>query len=240
MNVFENIDTNSLEIRRNEATDANLLLNRCDPFHFCSLLHPPPPTTPSLHHSSPADLGVTTNTLLSSKMIEDVILLSGGDLSADVAEQIASKLSSSTPIEASRVHKVAMSKSKEFKDALLEGSLAKPSTLAIFIAQTIENELPTEDAGACIRFFKRKTHPDTLFKDKPQFAVLGLGDSNLLLDRQHTNASDCNQVAQALDARLQALGGERFCQRGECDERTGLLEVEPWIDMMIEKIKECL
>ena len=173
-------------------------------------------------------------------MIEDVILLSGGDLSADVAEQIASKLSSSTPIEASRVHKVAMSKSKEFKTALLEGSLAKPTTLAIFIAQTIENELPTEDSGACIRFFKRKTHADTLFKDKPQFAVLGLGDSNLLLDRQHTNAGDCNQVAQALDARLQALGGERFCQRGECDERTGLLEVEPWIDMMIEKIKECL
>ncbi|KAL7493194.1 hypothetical protein ACHAWT_004490 [Skeletonema menzelii] len=173
-------------------------------------------------------------------MIEDVVLLFGGDLSADVAEQIATKLSS-IPIDASKVHKVMMSKSKDFKAALLEGPLAKPTTLAIFIAQTIENEAPPEDAGACIRFFKRKNHPETLFSDKPQFTVLGLGDSNLLLDRQHTAAKDCNQVAQALDARLETLGGQRFYQRGECDERTGLTkEVEPWIDNLVEKIKECV
>lgn len=28
------------------------------------------------------------------------------------------------------------------------------------------------------------------------FAVLGLGDSNLLMDRQTTTAKDCNQCAQ--------------------------------------------
>lgn len=78
-----------------------------------------------------------------------------------------------------------------------------------------------------------------MLKDKVQFAVLGLGDSNLLLDRQHTSAKDCNQVAQALDSRLEVLGGTRFCERGECDERTGLSEVEPWIEMLAEKIKGC-
>ena len=170
--------------------------------------------------------------------IEDVILLHGGEISSDVAEQIGSKLAA-VPIDAAHVHKIQMSKSKDFKAALIEGPLAKPTSLAIFIAQTIENEAPPEDAGACIRFFKRKTHPDTLLNDR-HFAVLGLGDSNLLLDRQHTAAKDCNQVAQALDKRLEALGAHRFCDRGECDERTGLLEVEPWIDMLLAKIKESL
>lgn len=67
-------------------------------------------------------------------------------------------------------------------------------------------------------------------KDKFYFTVLGLGDSNLLLDRQTTTAKDCNQVAQELDARLAALGGNRCYELGMSDERTGLQEVEPWID----------
>ncbi|CAB9501719.1 FAD binding domain [Seminavis robusta] len=171
--------------------------------------------------------------------LEDVILLYGGDLSSDVAEQISSKLST-LPIDPTHVHRISMSKSKEFKAALLEGPLAKPSTLAIFIAQTIENESPPEDAGACVRFFKRKTHPETLLNSKVQYAVLGLGDSNLLLDRQHTSAKDCNQVAQALDTRFETLGGQKFCERGESDERTGLSEVDPWIEMIVAKIKDCL
>jgi sulfite reductase alpha subunit-like flavoprotein len=174
-----------------------------------------------------------------SSKIEDILLLYGGDLSSDVAEQIQTKL---LPlIDTTHVHKIAMSKSKDFKSALLEDPLlANPTSLAIFIVQTIENEAPPEDAGACIRFFQRKTHPDTLLQNKIQFAILGLGDSNLLLDRQHTAAKDCNQVAQMLDARLEKLGGYRFCERGECDERTGLLEVDPWIDVLVGKIKECL
>ena len=84
--------------------------------------------------------------------VEDVLLLHGGDLSSDVAEQIKSKLSSI--IASSHVHTISMSRSKEFKDALIEDEtddgLAKPTTLAIFIVQTIENESPPEDAGACI------------------------------------------------------------------------------------------
>mmetsp|Transcript_47235 Transcript_47235/g.100473 ORF Transcript_47235/g.100473 Transcript_47235/m.100473 type:complete len:181 (-) Transcript_47235:205-747(-) len=177
--------------------------------------------------------------MASPPALEDIVLLHGGELSSDVASKIASEVS---PLVggSDHVHQISMSKSKHFKAALVEDTngLARHTTLAIFVAQTIENEAPTEDAGACIRYFKRKTHPETLLKDKVNFAVLGLGDSNLLLDRQHTSAKDCNQVAQALDSRLKALGGTRFCDRGECDERTGLMEVEPWIQMLVSKIKD--
>jgi hypothetical protein len=84
--------------------------------------------------------------------------------------------------------------------------------------------------GACLRFFKRKTHPETLLNGKFHYTVFGLGDSNLLLDRQSTGAKDCNQVAQELDMRLEVLGGDRHYALGVSDERTGLTEVEPWID----------
>lgn len=84
--------------------------------------------------------------------------------------------------------------------------------------------------GSCVRFFKRKTHPVDLLSSKNfAYTVLGLGDSNLLLDRQTTTANDCNQVAQEFDARLATLGGKRMYPLGLADERTGLEEVEPWI-----------
>ena len=173
----------------------------------------------------------------SAVKIDDVILLHGGGLSSDVAERIGSKLPPSV-----RARKLSMSRTKEFKAALLDDDDVRSGpALAIFIVQTIENESPPEDAGPCVRFLMRKTHPDTLLSGGGGvrlFAVLGLGDSNLLLDRRHTSAKDCNQVARALDSRLEGLGGTRFCDRGECDERTGLLECEPWIEMLVEKI-EC-
>ena len=62
------------------------------------------------------------------------------------------------------------------------------------------------------------------------FAVLGLGNSNLLLDRQTTGPSDCNQVAQDLDSCLNHLGGTRYIPLGLADERIGLeIDVEPWM-----------
>jgi hypothetical protein len=57
-----------------------------------------------------------------------------------------------------------------------------------------------------------------------------LGDSNLLLDRQSTGAVHCNQTAQELNLRLEALSGDCLYPLGVSDERTGLTEVEPWID----------
>lgn len=99
-----------------------------------------------------------------------------------------------------------------------------------FIISTLENEQPSESAGACVRFFHRRAHPaDMLSGGRLRFAVLGLGDSNLLLDRQTTTAKDCNQVAQRLDRRLEELGATRFCPRGEADERTDNTEIELWL-----------
>lgn len=189
--------------------------------------------------------------------IKDIIILHGSDLSKDIASQISTKLSVSTAAAASssstksfNIQMVSMSKSKIFKAALLVGQAQagdekeetpqpQSSRLAIFIAQTIENESPPEDSGACIRFLNRKTHPNNLLKGL-YFTVLGLGDSNLLLDRQHTGAKDCNQVAQKLDKRLDGnggLGAIRFYGRGECDERTGLEDgVEPWVEGLVQKL----
>lgn len=66
-----------------------------------------------------------------------------------------------------------------------------------------------------------------------EYAVLGLGDSNLLLDRQTTTAKDCNQAAQVIDSALAALGAHKICQRGEADDRTGLDDdVKPWIETL--------
>ena len=85
--------------------------------------------------------------------------------------------------------------------------------------------------GALVRFFKRKTHPETLLANgRFSYTVLGLGDSNLLLDRQTTGSKDCNQVAQEFAARLAALGGKCHYLTGLADERSGLTDVEPWID----------
>ena len=92
----------------------------------------------------------------------------------------------------------------------------EPAT-ALFIVETIENAQPAEAAGACLRFFnrKRKNGDKEFLKDKLSYAVLGLGDTNLLLDRQSTTAKDCNQAAQTLDSALKFLGGEMLCTRGE-------------------------
>jgi sulfite reductase alpha subunit-like flavoprotein len=85
-------------------------------------------------------------------------------------------------------------------------------------------------AGVCVRFFKRKTHPEAFLSGKFSYTVLGLGDSNLLLDRQTTTAKDCNRCAQELDARLEALGAKRQYTMGIADERAGLEEVETWVE----------
>ena len=62
------------------------------------------------------------------------------------------------------------------------------------------------------------------------FTALGLGNSNLLLDRQTAGPSDCNQVAQDLDSRLNSLGGTQYFPLGLADERIGLdIDVEPWM-----------
>ena len=150
----------------------------------------------------------------------EVVIVYGGELAKDVAEQIKAKSPPSVTVK--------LQSASERPKKLLEEH-ATSSSVFCFVVQTIENGAPTEEGGTTVRFFKRKTHPEDLLAGK-QFAVLGVGDSNLLLDRQTTTAKDCNQVAQELDARLEALGGTRKFELGMADERSGLKEVEPWID----------
>uniref|UniRef100_A0A7S2HJ27 Flavodoxin-like domain-containing protein n=1 Tax=Helicotheca tamesis TaxID=374047 RepID=A0A7S2HJ27_9STRA len=156
-------------------------------------------------------------------MVTKVVIVHGGELAKDVAEQIVTKKPASMGDS-----QVSLRCASERPKTLLD---LNSDTIVCFILQTIENGAPTEEGGSCVRFFKRKTHPETLLKEGTfSFAVLGVGDSNLLLDRQTTSAKDCNQVAMEFDARLAALSGQRFYELGMADERTGLQEVEPWID----------
>lgn len=153
--------------------------------------------------------------------INKVVIVYGGELANDVANQVEAKK------PAGFTGDVELRNASERPKKLLEND---QDALICFIIQTIENSAPTEEGGACMRFFKRKNHPDDLLKEKFTFAVFGLGDSNLLMDRQTTTANDCNQCAKELDLRLEALGGKRFHELGMTDERSGLKEVEPWID----------
>jgi NADPH-ferrihemoprotein reductase len=114
---------------------------------------------------------------------------------------------------------------------------------AIFVVETVENAQPAEEAGSCIRYFnklRKKLSAEAEGADKTvlpfdensfQYAVMGLGDTNLLLDRQTTTAKDCNQAAQTLDNALAALGARRLCEKGLANDAVGLEEgVLPWLE----------
>mmetsp|Transcript_8837 Transcript_8837/g.23045 ORF Transcript_8837/g.23045 Transcript_8837/m.23045 type:complete len:160 (-) Transcript_8837:3077-3556(-) len=156
------------------------------------------------------------------------LVLYGGELAAEIAERVvgAAKGAGLTA-EATNM--------SDFKKCKLG---EEPQTV-VFIVQSVENDEPPETAGSCIRFIKRKTNAADMF-GKMKFSVLGLGDSNLLLDRQTTTAQDCNKVGQALDKRIAELGGTRICDIGLADERTGLTEVEPYLETLIPALKEAL
>lgn len=165
-------------------------------------------------------------------MARNVVIVTGGELARDVAEQTVAKKPDSIDIDTTI--RSASDKPKTLVDY-------DKDTVLCFIIQTIENNSPTEEGGSCIRFFKRKTHPQDLLKDSFSYAVLGLGDSNLLMDRQTTTAKDCNFCAQQLDSRLEALGGSRFHYIGMADEREGLNEdVSSWIESFWSKVEESL
>jgi sulfite reductase alpha subunit-like flavoprotein len=46
------------------------------------------------------------------------------------------------------------------------------------------------------------------------------------------SVQDCNKVGQSLDTRMAELGGKRVCDLGLADERTGLTEVDPWLEQL--------
>jgi len=111
----------------------------------------------------------------------------------------------------------------------------------VFLVETVENAQPHEAAGACVRHFNRR-RKEAGDAQRPlagllTYSVLGLGDTNLLLDRQTTTAKDCNQAASTLDGALRALGGTQVHPRGEANDAVGLQEgVKPWAQSLWPKL----
>lgn len=164
----------------------------------------------------------------------DIHVLHSGGLASDASEMLQAALAKATS-GATTCHLHSMTDFKKFSTQYALVDRASPLHV-VFIVATIENEQPPEDAGPCVRFFNRRTHAPDMLANRLVYAVLGLGDSNLLLDRQTTTAKDCNQVARRLDSRLAALGGKRFHAIGETDDRTGNQELDPWIASCVAEL----
>ena len=152
-----------------------------------------------------------------------IILLCGGELSQSVGETIGCKLAEAS-IDFELVDTKGFQKEK----------IAEASVVCI-IMQTVENDQPPESAQRLVSYLKKKDLSVDLLKDV-RFAVIGLGDSNLLLDRQTTTGRDCNKVAQTLNKRMGELGGTMMHSLCEADERTGLTEVDPWIASFVKTL----
>jgi len=159
-------------------------------------------------------------------------ILHGGEAASQIARDLASQAEKAHGVE------VNVRDMEDFREVEFD---TKPCAV-IFIVETVENAQPAEAAGSCVRFFNRKRKEGTnqdMLKDTMTFTVLGLGDTNLLLDRQTTTAKDCNQAAQTLDSALVALGATRFHPRGEANDAVGLDEdVVPWSEKMFPKLAQ--
>ena len=148
-------------------------------------------------------------------------VLHSGELAAEIAQLVAQQNPD--------VIVVPMEDFREWeKEAQLRGGDRAAPLLLVCIVATIENEQAPEAAGRCVRFFNRNDHDSGMLRGV-HVAVLGLGDSNLLLDRQTTTAKDCNAIAQRLEGNLMTLGASRLHTYGEADDRTNNVEIAPWL-----------
>ncbi len=200
------------------------------------------PEAPTIHDASPSPAAPakpvaelpTPPPSAAPPARSELHVLHSGDFAAEVADTLVAKAAACSAAPAKiHVHGMADFKAWLKQTALTDGHLPNEPLRVVFIVATIENEQPPEDAGACTRFFQRRTHPKDLLSGRLEYAVLGLGDSNLLLDRQTTTAKDCNQVARKLDQRLAELGAARLHALGETDDRTGNLELGPWLESFV-------
>ena len=144
-------------------------------------------------------------------------ILFGGELAQSVSETL-------TELAQADSHDVTVFDMKDFKKANLD----TVASHTVFIMQTIENDQAPESATRMFSFLKNKSHPADMFSNL-HFAVIGLGDSNLLQDRQTTTGKDCNHCGQTMNKRLKDLGGIMIHDLCEADERTELSELEPWM-----------
>jgi len=155
-----------------------------------------------------------------------------GGLASEVAELVVKAASAHT---SSKLVSMEDFKRWAAETELTNADDALGDLFGCFVLETVENEQPAEGAGPCTRMLHRRTLEAGSLA-RLNFTVLGLGDSNLLLDRQTTSAKDCNHAAQRLDARLAELGATRFYARGEADDRTGNQEISPWVSGLSEAL----
>lgn len=153
-------------------------------------------------------------------------VLYGGELSQSVSESF-------TELAKAGLHDVKVFDMKDFKKANLDSEASN----TIFIIQTIENDQAPESAARMFSFLKNQSHPADMFS-KLNFTVIGLGDSNLLQDRQTTTAKDCNQCGKVVNKRLNDLGGHMMHELCMADERTELSEIEPWMASFFASISK--
>lgn len=168
--------------------------------------------------------------------MEEEFLKKGGMKASDVRVTTASMEDFKKTLE---LHRIQSDNNKS-------DEINRKRRRAIFVVETVENAQPAEEAGSCIRYFNKlrkalKSSEAAEGGDKAtklpfdennafEYTVMGLGDTNLLLDRQTTTAKDCNQAAQTLDNALAALGARRLCERGLANDAVGLEEgVLPWL-----------
>ena len=173
----------------------------------------------------------STSTSFREDQNSRLFFLYGGEASTQIAGDLAEKA-------AARGFSPRLIAMDDFKRCDLD----KVPAVAVFVVETIENAQPAEAAGTCLRFYNRQRKKGEVgsLAGKLRYAVLGLGDTNLLLDRQ-TTRKDCNQAAQTLDSALNFLGAERVCQRGEANDAVGLEEaVEPWTEQLWAPLSEAV
>mmetsp|Transcript_45319 Transcript_45319/g.89242 ORF Transcript_45319/g.89242 Transcript_45319/m.89242 type:complete len:603 (-) Transcript_45319:2311-4119(-) len=201
----------------------------------------PPPGESTASPPAPAPPAAAAAAAVTAP-VAGVRVFYSGEMAEDVARALAKDLNDKKLAVGCEGGSVLVSPLSEFKPQLLKPLLksqrpqeqAKSLFVGLFVVQTVEHATAPEDGQAFLRWLKRKDHPTTTaaaaaapaLSPLPPlsglgFAVVGLGDSNLLLDRQTTTAKDCNQVAQLVDQRAEELGGIRLCARGEGDERAG-------------------
>ena len=177
-------------------------------------------------------------------------LLYGGEAATQVAADLAAEARGCglTPVllAADEFRKAKLDRRAPYSTLLSARALTRAASdacsargVAVFVIETVENAQPAEAGGACVRYFnrKRKEGAAGTLAGLLTYSVLGLGDTNLLLDRQSTTAADCNQASASLDSALRFLGATPLHERGEANDAVGLAEgVRPWAQALWPKM----
>ena len=145
-------------------------------------------------------------------------VMHGGEMAADVAERLKTRIAEAPFVAGARGVNVDCMSMDAFEACKLETCDNSRRRIVILVVETVENAQPAEEAGKMLRHFNRMRKRYTANGDgerRPldgafEFAVLGVGDTNLLMDRQTTSAKDCNQAAQ-VRSRIHLITSSSVC-----------------------------